>query len=206
MHFASADLELDNFFLRGDDGSVEGLVAVLFRLSDVVLDALVHRSIERVEETEGEVATGNVGDDDAEGGEVVDFAHILIMFGKFFVEGVDGFDATGDFGVDFFFFEKIGNFFFNFFERFGGLFIVFFDEVFEIFEALRVNVGESDVGEFDAETTHIKTVGEGSEDFQSFQSDFLLLVGRESGESASVVETVGELDDEDADVVAGGNH
>lgn len=33
-----------------------------------------------------------------------------------------------------------------------------------------------------------------------------MFVGRESGESAGVVEAVGELDDEDADVVAGGDH
>ena len=33
-----------------------------------------------------------------------------------------------------------------------------------------------------------------------------MFVGRESGESAGVVEAVSELDDEDADVVAGGDH
>ncbi len=117
------------------------------------------------------------------------------MLREFFMEGVDGFDSAGDFGVEFFFFQKVGDFFFDFFERLGGLLVVFFDEVFEVVIALRVDVREGEVGEFDAETTHVEAVGKRGEDFQSFGGDFLLFVGRESGEGAGVVEAVGEFDD-----------
>ncbi len=165
VHFASADLELDDFLFRGDDGGMERLVTVLLRLGDVVLDALVHRRVERVEKTEGEVAAGDVGDDDAESGEIVDFAEVLVVLGELFVERVDGLNPAGDFGVEFFLFEEVGDFLFDFFERLGGLFIVFFDEVFEVVIALRVDVRESEVGKFDAEATHIEAVGERSEDF-----------------------------------------
>ena len=68
VHFFRADLEFDDFLFRGDDGGVEGVVAVLLGFGDVVFDAFVHRRVEGVEQTEGEVARGDVGDDDAEGG------------------------------------------------------------------------------------------------------------------------------------------
>lgn len=122
------------------------------------------------------------------------------------MEGINGFDTARDFGVEFFFFEEVFNFFFNFFESLCGLFVVFFDKVFEIFKTFWVDVGKGDVGELDTETTHVEAVGERGKNFQGFSGDFLLFVGRESGESASVMEAVSELDDENADVVAGGNH
>ncbi len=165
VHFASTDLELDDFFVFGDDGGVEGLVAVLLRFGDVIFDAAVHGGVEGVEEAEGEIAAGDVGDDDAERGEVVNLAHVLVVFGEFFVEGVDGFDAAGNLEVDFFFFEEVGDFLFDLFEGAGALFVGFGDEVFEIFVTFGVDVGEGEVGELDAEAAHVETVGERGEDF-----------------------------------------
>ena len=45
VHFARADLELDDFFVFCDDGSVERLITVLFRDGDIVFYAFVHRGI-----------------------------------------------------------------------------------------------------------------------------------------------------------------
>jgi len=122
------------------------------------------------------------------------------------VEGVDGFDAAGNLKVKLFFFEETGDFGLDLLEGAGGLFVGLGDEVFKVFEALGVNVGEGEVGKLDAEATHVEAVGEGCENLEGLEGDFFLLVGRESREGAGVVEAVGELDDEDADVVAGGNH
>jgi len=49
VHLAGANLEFDDALLWGDDGSVEGLVAVLFGLGDVIFDAAVHGGVEGVE-------------------------------------------------------------------------------------------------------------------------------------------------------------
>lgn len=122
------------------------------------------------------------------------------------MEGIGGFDAAGKFEFDFFFFEERGNFGFDFVEGFGVGFVGFFDETFEIMVALWVDIREGDVGHFDAETSHVETVGERGENLEGFFGDFFLFVGRESGESAEVMETVGEFDDEDADISAEGNH
>ncbi len=86
------------------------------------------------------------------------------------------------------------------------MFVGFFDEVFKVFVAARVDIREGEIGELDAEAAHVETVGEGSENLQSFEGDFFLFVGGKGGKGAGVMETVGEFDDEDADVVAGGDH
>ena len=67
VHFFGADLELDDLFIRGNDGGMERLVTVLFRDGDIIFDAATHRSIERVDEAEDEVTGCDVVDNDAEG-------------------------------------------------------------------------------------------------------------------------------------------
>ena len=151
MHFASANLEFNDAFVWGDDGGVKGLVTVLFGEGDIIFDAFGDRAIERVDEAEGEVTRGNVVDDNADGGEVVDFVDVTVVFGEFFVEGVGGFDATGELGGEFFFFEEDSGVIFDFGEGFGTLFVVGFDEVFEVVVATTVEVGEADVGDFGAD-------------------------------------------------------
>ena len=46
VHFVSTDLKLHNAFVGRDHGSVNGLVAVGFGHSDVVLDFPGHRGVE----------------------------------------------------------------------------------------------------------------------------------------------------------------
>ncbi len=121
------------------------------------------------------------------------------------MEGIDGFDTARDFEIDFFFRENVADFFFDFFETFCGRFVAGFDKFFQIIIATAVDIAKSDIGELDTEATHIKSVGQGSENFESFFGDFLLFVGRECGEGAGVMKTVGEFNNKDANVGAGGN-
>ena len=130
VHLTGADLELDDFFVGGNHGCMEGLVTVLLRDGDVIFYSTVHRGIEGVEKTHCEVAGGDVGDDNAEGGDVVNLAHILVVLGEFFVEGIDGLDATGNLGGDFFFPQEGGDLTSDLFKVFFGGFVGFFDKVF----------------------------------------------------------------------------
>ena len=52
VHLAGTDLELDNFFVGGDNGGMEGLIAVLLWFSDIIFNTLVHWSIEGMDKTE----------------------------------------------------------------------------------------------------------------------------------------------------------
>ena len=65
VHFVGADLEFDDLFFGGDDGGVDGLVAVLFGGGDVIFEAAVHGGKEGMDDAEGEVAGGDVVDDEA---------------------------------------------------------------------------------------------------------------------------------------------
>ena len=66
MHFFGADLEFNDTFIFSNDGSVERLVTILLRHSDVIFNAARHWHIERVDDAKGKIAIGDVADDDAE--------------------------------------------------------------------------------------------------------------------------------------------
>ncbi len=65
VHFSSADLEFDDFFVWSDDGGVERLVTVLFWDGNIVFYSSAHRSIEGMNQAEGEITRSYVVDDDA---------------------------------------------------------------------------------------------------------------------------------------------
>lgn len=205
VHFVGANLKFDNFLFGGNDGGVEGLVAVLFGHSDVVLDAATHWGVERVDDTEDEVAIGNIVNNNAESGEVVDGVNVLVALHEFFVERIDGFDATIHFKFNFFFFEMGADFLFDFMESFFSGLVAFFDEILEVEVAFGVDIRERDISHLDAKAPHVEAVGERGENFKRFFGDFLLFVRREGGESAEIVKAVGKFDNEDADVVASGD-
>ncbi len=66
---------------------------------------------------------------------------------------------------------------------------------------MRIDVAEGEVFEFAAQLAHAEAVSERSVDVEGFLGDARLLFGLEVLERAHVVEPVGELDDDDADVV-----
>lgn len=205
VHGLSADLEFDYLFVWSDDGGVERLITVLFGDGEIIFDASSHGSIERMDESEGEIAVGDVVDDDAESDKVVDFIDVLIVFGELFVEGIDGLGAPVYFEGNFFGGEEVGDLFANLGKSLGGGFGVGLEEDFELVVAFFVDIGEGEVGEFDAEFAHVEAIGERGEDFEGLFGDLFLLVGGEGGEGAEIVEAIGEFDDEDANVGAEGD-
>lgn len=127
VHFASADLEFDNFFVRSDDGCVERLVTILLWNGDIVFYAAGERSVEGMDYAENEIAGRDVVDDNTEGGKIINFADVLVVFREFFMERIDGFDAAGKLEIYFFFFQKFGDFSFDFSERFFAGLVGSFD-------------------------------------------------------------------------------
>ncbi len=205
VHFLGTDLEFDNLLVWRDDGGVEGLVTVLFWHGDIVLDAAVHWVEFGMNNTKNEIAGRDVFDDESQSNDVVDAIDVLIVFGELFVQGIDGFDATVAFVLDAFGFESLFDGRLSAFELFVGAFEALFGDVFELVVALAVEIVERGLLDFDANVAHLKTVGKRSEDFERFAGDFLLFVWTEGTEGAEVVEAVGEFDDKNADVLAGGD-
>ena len=114
MHLTSANLEFDNALILSNDSSMKRLIAILFWHGNIILDAAGHGGIEGMDDAKSEITICNIGDDDAESGEVVDFAHVLIMLGELFMKGINRFNAAVDSEFNFFATESLGNLFFNF--------------------------------------------------------------------------------------------
>ena len=181
------------------------MVAILFWHGDIILDAAAHWHVEGMYNAKSKVTIGDVINNDAEGGKIVDFAHVLVVLGELLMQRINRFDATRNLEFNFFATKGFGCLFLDFLHSFFGGNIVFFNDVGELVIALRVHIGKSDVGHLDTETSHVKTVGKRGENFERFFGDFLLFVWRKGGESAEIMKTIGEFNDEDANIRASGN-
>ena len=102
-----------------------------------------------------------------------------------------------------FFFEGIFDGLLGGFEFVVGLFEPAGGEFFELFVAAGIDVFEAGFLNFDTDAAHLETVGERGKYLERFEGDFFLFFGRESAERAKVVETVGNFDNKDANVLAG---
>ena len=80
------------------------------------------------------------------------------------------------------------------------------DGLFHLLVTDRIEEAEAEVFKFSADFAHAETVGDGRVDFQSLFGDLMLAVGLQMLEGAHVVQAVGELDEDDADVVDHGEH
>ena len=85
VHGVGADLEFDNLFFGGDDGGVNGLIAVLFGGGNVIFDTTVHGGEKGMNNAKGEITGGDVVNYEAQGDEVVNAVDVLVVFGEFFV-------------------------------------------------------------------------------------------------------------------------
>ncbi len=87
-----------------------------------------------------------------------------------------------------------------------ALFAARLDGGADLFVADGIDVFETEVFQFAANLAHAETVRDGGVDFERLAGDFLLAFGIEMFEGAHVVQAVGELDEDDADVVDHGEH
>ena len=149
------------------------------------------------------VAGGDIFDDEAKRHKIIYAVNVLVVFGKFFMEGIDGFYAAIALVFDMFFFEGFLDGLAGGLEFFVGFLKAFSGELLELFVATRIEIREGSFLDFDADAPRLHTVGEWGEDFERFAGDLLLFIWRQGTERAEIMETVGELNNKDADVLAG---
>ncbi len=70
----------------------------------------------------------------------------------------------------------------------------------------RIDVAEAEVFEFAANLAHAEAVRDGSVDVERFTGNLLLALGREMLERAHVMQSICQLDEDDANVVHHGEH
>ena len=138
--------------------------------------------------------------DDADGEEVVDLVDGDLLVVEFLLDGVEALDAPLDAGGDLVVAEDLLDLLDGTSKEDFAFAAKGVDLVGELLVGEGVGVAEGEVFQLAAEFAHAEAVGERGIDVEGFASDLLALLGREVLERTHVVEAVGELDDDDADV------
>ena len=202
MHALGADLQLDTLARRADDGGVDGTIVVLLGRRDIILEAARHDAPARMHDTQRPVAGWNIVHQNAE---TVDIGKLLE--GKrlrlHLAEHRIGFLLPPfDIGAD----QTIRH------EKLAQLVLDLLDQPFiarfQFLQAVRhraigfrVEISEGQVLQLVAHILHTHAAGERRIDFHGFFGNAAALVGRHIFHGAHIVQTVGELHQENAHVV-----
>ena len=201
VHFPGPDLELDALLLGTDDGGMERAVVIALRRRDVVLEAVRHHGIGAVQRTERPVTVGDTVDHHAERhdvGELLEGNVLALHLAPYRIEALF---APRNPGLDPRFGERV-------FELVGDAGHEIAAPLPEKLKArlyrvarLGIELGERQVFELLLHVLHADALGERRVDVHRFVGDALTL-GRVTyePERAHVVEPVGELDQEHADI------
>ena len=195
------DLDLERLAVHRDDRGVERLVEVVLGDGDVVVELAGDRAPQRVDDAQRRVAVAEVVDEDADRVDVVDLAELRALALHLLPDAVDvlrpavqvGLDAgglearleLGDRPVD---------------ERLAPL-APGVEELGELAEPRRLEDLEREVLELPLDLPDAQALGERRVDLEGLARDPELLLRRQAGERPHVVEAVGELDQDDADVL-----
>ena len=191
--------------LRSDDRRVQALVQVELRHRDVVLEPAHDRPPAPVDAPERGVAVLHRVDDHADRDEVEDVVELAALDDHLLVEAPQVLAAPGDLGVDAELGEAAADLRDGRREVHLALGRAAAHEVVELGEALRVEGREGEVLELLLELLHPEPVGQRGVDVERLLGDALLLGERHRGDRAHVVQPVGQLDDEHAQVARHGD-
>ena len=204
VHLPGPDLDLEGNAFRADDGGVDALVHVGLWRGDIVLEAAGDGLEHVMDDAQHVVAVGNGIHDHAEGAEIEDAVERELLGIHLAVDAVDMLDTAEDGGVDPLLLETDADLLlhavhegFQFrhspVQRLGDFLI-----------ALRVEILQGEIFQLPLGALHAQPVRDGGVDLHGFQRLAALLLGRLIVHGAHVVETVGDLDEDHADVLGHG--
>ncbi len=205
VHLVGADLHLDAAVAGPDDRRVERLVHVGLGQGDVVLEAPGDGRPLRVHDAEGRVAVGHVLHEHAEGDEVLHLLEVAAGLLHLAPDGVDVLDAAldvdGEAALDEHLAQALGDV--------VDVAVAVLGLLAHLARQLRVGVGvqvlEAQVLQLGLEPVDAEAAGERRVDLEGLARDALLRLELHVLEGAHVVEAVGELDEEHADVARHGH-
>ena len=204
VHLPGADLHLKGDAFGADDGGVDALVHVRLGGGDVILETARNGFEHVVDNTQDIIAVGNGVYDHAEGAEVEDAVERQLLGVHLPVDAVNVLDAAEDGSVDPFLLEADADLFLHAVHerfQFGHAPI---QRLGDFFISLGVEILEGEIFQFPLGTLHAQPVRDGSVDLHGLQRLAALLFGRLVIHRAHVVHTVGDLDEDHADVLGHG--
>ena len=204
VHLGRADLDFERNARAADDGRVERLIAVRLRGRDIVLEATRNGLVEVVHVAEHVIAVRNRVHDDAHRADVVDFVDGLVLRVHLAVDGVDVLDAGGDGIVDMRLGELCRNALLNALEELLVLLALRLQSLDDLVIADGVEDFERKILKLPLDAAHAESMGDRRVDLHGFERLVALLALREILECARVMQAVGELDEDNADVLCHG--
>ena len=205
VHVERADLDLERLAARPDDGRVQRLVEVELGHRDVVLEASGDGLPDGVDHADRAVAVLDGLDQDPQRGEVEDLVELLAAPAHLDVDRVEVLGAARDLGAH----AHLGELVLEEPRRFG-------DVIFAVGATLRhhaLDLGvlarmegrEGEVFELPLDAVDAQPVSQRSVDLERLLGLLDLLLLAQVAQGAHVVEAVGELDQDDADVFGHGH-
>ena len=201
IHLAGADLDFQRQTLGSEQGCMQRLVSVDAGNGDIVLEAAGHRFVKAVYQAQHFVAGADVIHDDPKTVDVDDVREHALLFGHLLVDAVEVFLPTNDLAVDPVSLECLDQFVGNAFDDLALTTLAFLQRPFEYAVAQRVQVAKTEILEFDLEPVNAQPVCDGRIDVERLAGYAFALAGRHGFERLHVVQTIGELHEDDADVL-----
>ena len=200
VHLLRADLHLERLPLLRHHGRVQRLVEVRLRHRDVVFDASGDRPPGLVDDAEGRVAVLDRGSDDAEGEVVVELADVDALTAQLLPDRVHRLHAAVHVAGDLVVAELPGDRLLHPVDELARQGDPLADRALQLLRLARMEVVEGEVFELALQAPHAEAVGDRRVDLHRLLGDGnALLLGQEL-QRAHVVEPVGQLDQDDAEV------
>ena len=204
VHLPRADLHLERDALRADDRRVHALVHVRLRRADVILEAAGQRLIHVVDDAEHVVAVGDRVHDDAECAEVKNAVDVELLRVHLAVDAVDVLDAARDGGVYAVGLQALANLRAHLAHELFQRRHAFIECIRDGLVARGVEIQQREVLELPLDLLHAEAVRDGCVDLHRLKGLDALLFLALVGHRAHVVQAVGHLDEDDADVLGHG--
>ena len=205
VHLLGADLHLQRPAGGADDRGVQALVHVELRHGDVVFEPPGHGVPQRMHRAQRRVAVLHRLDDDAHGDQVVDLGEALALLRHLLIDAVQVLRAAHDLRLDAHLVHLAAQHGNDLVKVLLALEAAFGDHTRDLLELVGLKVIEAQVLELPFDGVDTQAVRDGRVDLKRLArlEDATILLERRQG--AHVVQAVGQLDDDDADVLAHGN-
>ena len=204
VHFPGADLDLEGLLALGDDGRMQGLVEIGLGHGDEIPEPLRQVRPPLVDDPQGGVAVLDGVRHDAQGQEIVHLVETDLAAAHLAPDAVGPLDAGEDLGRDAVLLEQALERPLHGLEVLLGRLLVRLDEDRHLDELLGGDVAEGEILELGPDAAHPEAVGDRGIDLERFAGDLLPLRFVEVFQGLEIMDPVGQLDEDDADVVGHG--
>ena len=204
VHLAGADLHLEGLALVADHRGVQRLVEVALRHRDVVLEAARDGTPALVHDAERCIGVLERPGDDAEGQVVEQLRDVDALAAQLLVDRVVTLDAEADLGVDLRLLEGLRQALADALDGGLGELQLLGDLRVQLGELVGIEIEEGEVLEIALDPRHPQPVGDRRVDLERLARDAAAGLGRQVLERLHVVQAVGELDQDDPDVLGRG--